>query len=169
MCYHFPSGDGDVASRSLAQQECLEDATATPRRTAGAGKRRNCATLYRDRLEFTPQAGQPNGNKKLRQTALPTPRRPVNIAPTMLGSPPMARGASLLFTGFSKRRLGGYRRIMDEGLPRVVLSDVNCLCGNCSRVTPLEESSDGKLQLFRVHLVWKWNNQRSIQEQFLRE
>jgi len=34
------------------------------------------------RLEFTPQAGQPNGNKKLRQTALPTPRRPGNIAPT---------------------------------------------------------------------------------------
>lgn len=32
------------------------------------------------RVEFTPQAGQPNGNKKLRQTALPTPRRPVNIA-----------------------------------------------------------------------------------------
>lgn len=41
-------------------------------------------TLLRERgrVEFTPQAGQPNGNKKLRQTALPTPRRPVNIAAT---------------------------------------------------------------------------------------
>lgn len=48
--------------------------------------RRSCATQPAGRVggparvEFSPQAGQPNGNKKLRQTALPTPRRPVNIA-----------------------------------------------------------------------------------------
>lgn len=46
----------------------------------GASKLRNPPPA--GRLEFTPQAGQPNGNKKLRQTALPTPRRPGNIAPT---------------------------------------------------------------------------------------
>lgn len=49
-------------------------------------RRRSCATQPAGRVggparvEFSPQAGQPNGNKKLRQTALPTPRRPVNIA-----------------------------------------------------------------------------------------
>lgn len=47
--------------------------------------RRSCATQPAGRVggparvEFSPQAGQPNGNKKLRQTALPTPQRPVNI------------------------------------------------------------------------------------------
>lgn len=49
-------------------------------------RRRSCATQPAGRVggparvEFSPQAGQPNGNKKLRQTALPTPRRPVYIA-----------------------------------------------------------------------------------------
>lgn len=48
-------------------------------------RRRSCATQPAGRVggparvEFSPQAGQPNGNKKLRQTALPTPQRPVNI------------------------------------------------------------------------------------------
>lgn len=59
----------------------------TSRASRGASEKehRSCAPFSpreRGRVEFTPQAGQPNGNKKLRQTALPTPRRPVNIAAT---------------------------------------------------------------------------------------
>lgn len=102
------------------------------------------------RLEFTPQAGQPNGNKKLRQTALPTPRRPGNIAPTTpvlgaRGSPPTARGASPRLASSRFQRDASVDTSAGhiegrQGSPRVALSDANCLCSNCLRVTPLEQS-----------------------------
>lgn len=89
-------------------------------------RRRSCATQPAGRVggparvEFSPQAGQPNGNKKLRQTALPTPQRPVNIvaerererawpkaAPTTAAFTVLVKGSTLDRLPFSGRAVQG--------------------------------------------------------------
>lgn len=147
-------GDGERHRPSLS----LTSPGAPRRHAASTGGGGEAASKLRNppppagRLEFTPQAGQPNGNKKLRQTALPTPRRPGNIAPTtpVLGATGFAAdGAGRL----ASPRLASSRFQRDasvdtsaghiegrQGSPRVALSDANCLCSNCLRVTPLEQS-----------------------------
>lgn len=85
MLHHFPPARRLIPpplprpSLSLSLSFTVVACRFAPRR------RRSCATQPAGRVdgparvEFSPQAGQPNGNKKLRQTALPTPQRPVNI------------------------------------------------------------------------------------------
>lgn len=85
--HHFPNSGSGLRLATLSPprevphtQGCPDDATPP----ASATRRRESVEVAQPsrregRLEFTPQAGQPNGNKKLRQTVLPTPRRPVNI------------------------------------------------------------------------------------------
>lgn len=120
VCAPFP--------KRLSDDVPLPDPPIAPRRAASTtrakwGSRKGVRSVEVAQpstagLEFTPQAGQPNGNKKLRQTALPTPRRPVNIAPTTPAGGVVRRrrgGPTRLFSGFSKRRLAGYRRVAAGG------------------------------------------------------
>lgn len=159
MCvHHFPVANVTVPL-SLTSPRAAHPPPPRPRRHAASTREEGASKLRNPppagRLEFTPQAGQPNGNKKLRQTALPTPRRPGNIAPTTPGFKgvrgPSVDGAgrraiSSLLGGFSKRRLGGYlgglTSRVGQGSPRVALSDANCLYSNCLRVTSLKQSSN---------------------------
>lgn len=160
-------GDGERHRPSLPD---LTRSAPTPRRVNGGGGGEAASKLRNPpppagRLEFTPQAGQPNGNKKLRQTALPTPRRPGNIAPTTpvlgaRGSPPTARGASPRLASSRFQRDASVDTSAGhiegrQGSPRVALSDANCLCSNCLRVTPLEQSPNCSV-LGDIYIQWRY-------------
>lgn len=99
-----------------------------PRRPANLMETRNCGKLRYprlDALEISHQRRQLRGEGVVRRRRRGAPR---------LASSRFQRDASVDTTaGHIEGR---------QGSPRVGLSDANCLCSNCLRVIPLEQSSN---------------------------